>query len=73
MSGHSESPTLVDHLVGELLQRFRQFQSERPGSLRVDNEFELGRLHDRKVGRLCPVENAADVNPHLAKHLDTVG
>src|SRR5262249_20181235 len=44
--------TSFDHLVGELLQRFRQLQSGRSGRLRVDDELKLGRLLDRKVGWL---------------------
>jgi hypothetical protein len=37
-----EYGTHVEYLVGELLQSFRQFQSERVCSLHVNNEFEPG-------------------------------
>src|SRR5258705_12787454 len=63
----------LDDLVGELLERFSYSQPKRPGGLQVNDELELGRLHDRKVAWLRAVEDTADVKPHLAKHLDAVG
>jgi len=41
------SAALFDHLVGEQLHGNRHFQTKGLGSLEVDHELELGRLHDR--------------------------
>src|SRR5215471_19802564 len=71
--GAIKNGPLFDHLVGELLERFRYFQPKRTGGFQVNHELELGRLHDRKVSWLRPIEDTADVNPHLTKHLDAVG
>jgi hypothetical protein len=57
---------LLDNLVGAGEQRRRHLEAKRPCGLEVDHELELGRLHDRQVGGLGAVENAADVNTHLA-------
>ena len=48
-----DSP-LFDHLVGAGEQRRRHGEAEGPGSLCIDDQLELGRLHDRHVGGLCP-------------------
>src|SRR5262245_14646162 len=37
---------LLDHLVGEQLQRVRHIETERPGRLQIDDELKLGRLQD---------------------------
>ena len=37
-------------------------EAERLGGLEVDDQLELGRLHDRQVGGLRALENAADVD-----------
>ena len=45
---HSQqSNTLLDHLVGACEHRRRQIQSERPDSLQVNGQVELGRTLDR--------------------------
>jgi hypothetical protein len=31
------------------------------GDLRIDHHFEFGWLHDRQIGRLGPLEDAADI------------
>ena len=41
-------------------------EAKRLGGLEVDDQFELGRLHDREVGRVGTFENAADVNAMLS-------
>ena len=40
-------------------------EAERPSSLEIDHEFELGRLHHRQIGRLGTVENPIDVDTGL--------
>jgi hypothetical protein len=50
---HFEPPsrfTSLDHLVGEQLHRVGHFEAEQSRCLRVDDELEFGRLHDRKIG-----------------------
>ena len=41
-------------------------EAERLGGLEVDDQLELGRLHDRQVGRLRALEDAAGVDADLA-------
>jgi hypothetical protein len=48
----NELPPSFDHLVGERHQGRRHVQADCLGGLEVDNQLELGRLQDRKVGRL---------------------
>ena len=40
----------------------RHLESERFGGLQVDDELEFGGLHDRQVGRLLALENAAGID-----------
>ena len=43
----------------------RHVEAERLGGLEIDDQFELGRLLDRQVGRLGALENAAGVDAGL--------
>src|SRR6516162_3397652 len=56
----------LDHLVGNREQRWRNGEAERLRSLEIDDQFELCRLHHRKVGRFGTLENPADIYAGLA-------
>src|SRR5262245_63027596 len=64
---------LLDHLIGKREQRGRYSEPKRSRGLLVDDEFKLARLHNREVRRLIPIENAADVDAHLAIRICDVG
>ena len=55
----------LDHLVGAGEQRGRHGEAERPRGRKIDDQLELGRLHNRQVGRVGTLENAADVDAEL--------
>ena len=53
------APVSFDHLVGAREQDVGgTVEAERPGGLEVDDQLELGRLHDRQVRRLRALEDA---------------
>src|SRR5262249_44268766 len=60
-------------LVGGGEQLVRDGEAEHPGGRGVDDEFELARLHDRQIRRLCALEDTASVNSELPKRIDNVG
>src|SRR5271168_431327 len=45
--------SLFNHPVGAEQQRLRHLEAECLRSLEIDNQLELGRLLDGKIGRLC--------------------
>src|SRR5262249_18672193 len=61
-----------DHLVGAGEQRRRNFKAKDPGSLSVDDEFELARLHDWQTRRLGALEDAAHIGAGLAPCIHNV-
>jgi hypothetical protein len=65
--------SLVDHLIGDCEQHWRHVDAERPRRTQVDDELELGRLHDRQVGGLGALEDAAGIDASLTKHVREVG
>ena len=53
---------LLDHLVGAGEQRGGNVEPEHPRGDEVDDELELGRLHDRQVRGFLPLVDAAGVH-----------
>jgi hypothetical protein len=64
---------LINYFVSQQLHRYRYVDAERFGSLHVDHKLELGRLNDRKVGRLLTPENSAGENSSLAVRFPEFG
>ena len=56
------STSSLDHLVGAGEQRRRHIKAERSRGLKIDDEFELGGLHDRQVGRLGAFEDLTGID-----------
>src|SRR5262249_48944120 len=70
---HFEPPfTSLDHLVRAREQRRRHFEAERPGSLQVDHELELGRLQDREVCWFFALKDAAGIDADLTIHVQNI-
>ena len=57
---------LFDHYIGCDLQRQRDSQAERLGSLHIDYELDFCGLIDRQIGWLLAVENAGGIDAKLA-------
>src|SRR6516164_8426868 len=62
-----------DYLVGEREELVGNFEVECLRGLEIDHKLELGRLHDREVGRLLSFENAASVNAGLTVRIRNDG
>src|SRR5262249_20145711 len=65
--------TSLDHLVGKQLQCVGHLDAEQSRRLRIDDELEFGRLHDRQVSRLRSFEDLTSVNADLTKHVQYIG
>src|SRR6516225_7787095 len=66
---HFTEPTCaasLDHLVGAGEKGRWHSEADRPGSLQVDDELELGGLQDREVRRFLALEDAAGIDTNLA-------
>jgi hypothetical protein len=73
MSAKTQKQTshLLDHLNGEREKLLWNLEAKRFRSLEVNDQFELGRLHDRHVAGLLALKNAADVDTDLAHRVWT--
>src|SRR5215468_7641190 len=65
--------TSFDHLGSPDEQRGRHGETERLGSLHVDDQFEFRRLLDRQIGGLGASENFIDVVASTAGQIGYVG
>ena len=61
-----------DHFVGGREQVVRHGEAERPGSLEVEDQLELGRRLNRQVGRLLALEDAIDAAGRLPVLVDVI-
>ena len=51
----------VDHFVGELLEKQRHFETNRPCGLEIYHHLELGWLLDGQIGGLCPSQDLVNI------------
>src|SRR5215468_4032334 len=65
--------TSFDHLVCEQLDRVGHFEAERSGRYQIDDEFELGGLHDRQIGGPRALENSTRVDTYLTPRIQIIG
>src|SRR5438067_2106955 len=64
---------LFDHFIGAGEQGRRYFEAKFLRGFEIDNEFELGRLHHREVGRLRALKDFSGVDASLAKRISKIG
>src|ERR1700738_2839403 len=72
----SKKAPSFDDLVGKREQRRWHIEAEHARGLEIDYELEFRRLHDRQIGRLLALEDAACVETNLLidiRDVDTVG
>jgi len=63
VSNRSKAAASFDHLVGAGEQRRRHFEADRVRHDQVNDEVELGRLLDRKIGGLRPSKILSTKSP----------
>jgi len=58
---HELTPAwLLDHLVGEGKQRWRNREVERLRRLEIEHQLEFGRLLNRQIAGFCALEDLID-------------
>jgi hypothetical protein len=65
--------SLIDHLIGNREERWRNFDAERFRSLEVDDQLELGRFLDGKVASLFPTKDAINIRCCSTKNINFIG
>src|SRR5260221_7995605 len=68
-----QQASLFDNVVSAREQRRGNVEAKQTCRFQIDNEFELGRLQNWKLGGLGTFEDGARINAHLAKHVGKVG
>jgi hypothetical protein len=66
---------LLDHLVGGSEERWWHGETERSGSLQIDDQLKFGRLLNRQIAGFLALEDAVDVGtraPIKVKIVDAV-
>src|SRR5713101_2063472 len=63
---------LFDHHVGEREQLRRHVEAQRLRGFEIDDQFELGRLYNWKIGGLLALKNPADMHASLTIIFRTV-
>jgi hypothetical protein len=63
----AKTAPLFDHLVSDGEQLVWNYNPDSPGSREIDDQLELYRLLDWKVGRLLAFEDAAGIDAGLLK------
>src|SRR5262245_61987359 len=73
LTHRSKNRGLFDHLIGNRKQCGGHGESEHECRLRIDDEFELARLHHRQILGLRAPENAGYVGAGLTISIRDVG
>ena len=71
MSGSCQQATSFDHLVGAGDEGSRKIEAEGFCRLQVNDELELGRLHDKELVGMGSLDDAASENSER-RHLGAV-
>jgi hypothetical protein len=71
--GQKRTSPSLDYGVCAGENRRRKVESDSLSSPEIDNQFELGRLFDWKVGRLRPPEDLIDVRRNVSPCLPNIG
>jgi hypothetical protein len=59
------APALLDHLVGLGEHALRNIKPEQLRGPEIDHQLEAGRLHNRELGRLFALQDAAGIDTTL--------
>src|SRR5262249_55503064 len=64
---------LFNHPVSGRQQRRWDGYTQHPRRVGIDGQLEFRRLHDRQIGGLCALDNAAGINAELPEGIGNVG
>jgi hypothetical protein len=54
-----------NYIVSACQDRRRHFQPKCLGGVKIEDHLELARLYDRKFGRVCAIQNLANITAEL--------